>query len=93
MAPNRGSVIKAKVRLGVTRLFKNYLFEFESLVSAHDEAIAKLKSALPEQYRMHVELADYLSDTKIEIMRKKVLGAGNDLIRDVDDTVDALRIE
>jgi hypothetical protein len=92
VAPDNGTLIKAKVRLGVTRLFKNYLFEFEALVDAHDEALSKLKAALPDEYKTHVDLADYLSDAKIELFRKRILTLGNDLIREMDSTVDNLRL-
>lgn len=90
--PSNGIILKAKARLGVTRLFKNYLFEFEALVDAHDEAYAKLKVALPDQYKPLVDLADYLSEQKVDLMRKRVLTLGNDLIRDIDSTVDSLRL-
>jgi hypothetical protein len=90
--PNNDILLKAKVRIGVTRLFKNYLFAFEEFIDAHDEAMAKLKTALPDQYKEFVELADYLSDAKIEAMRKRVLGLGNDLIRDLDEQIDVLKI-
>lgn len=91
--PDNATLLKAKIRLGVTRLFKNYLFAFEEIIESHDEAIAKLKTSLPDQYKEFVELADYLSDAKIELMRKRVLGLGNDLIRDLDDQIDCLRID
>jgi hypothetical protein len=90
--PDKATLLKAKVRFGVTRLFKNYLFEFEALVDAHDEALLKLKTALPDAYKGHVDLADYLSDAKIELLRKRVLTLGNDLIREMDNTVDSLRL-
>lgn len=90
--PDNATLLKAKVRFGVVRLFKNYLFEFEALVESHDEALAKLKAALPEEEKVLVDLADYLSDSKIELLRKRVLGLGNDLIRDLETTIDSLRL-
>ena len=90
--PDPGTLIKYKARIGVTRLFKSYLFEFEALVDSHDEALAKLREALPEQYKAYVDLADYLSEEKVQLMRKRILGNGNDLIRDLDNTVDNLRL-
>lgn len=90
--PDKSTLLKARVSIGVTRLFKNYLFALEELVDAHDEAMNKLKDALPEDQKKFVDLADYLSDNKVEAIRKKVLGLGNDLIRDTHDTIDSLRI-
>lgn len=90
--PSNGTLLKAKARFGVTRLFKGFLFEFEALVAAHDEAMAKLRTALPPEYKAHVDLADYLSDQKVDLMRKRVLTQGNDLIREMDTTVDSLRL-
>lgn len=91
--PNKSVLIKAKARLGITRLFKNYLFGLEELIVMHDEAMKKLHDELPEQYKGYVKLADYLSDARVEILRRKVLGAGNDAIRDMDETIDSLRID
>lgn len=91
--PDNATFIKAKVRLGVTRLFKNYLFAFEEFVTQHDEAMKKLEDALPADLKVYVSLADYISEESYEMMRKKILSAGNDVIRDVESTVDGLQLD
>lgn len=91
--PAKSEVVKAKVGLGVTRLFKTYLYGLEGLTHDHDEAMGKLRDALPPEYKHYVDLADYLSDDKLQRMRNGVLRNGNDLIRDIQETVDGLRID
>lgn len=90
--PPPSAIIKARVHLGVTRLFKGYLSDFEAFVEEHDTAMARLRDALPEEYKAYVNLADYITADKIDRMRRKVLTSGNDLIRDLGSTVDNLRV-
>lgn len=91
--PEKSVLLKAKVRLGITRLFKEYLFGLEEFVALHDEAMKKLQDELPDQYKKYVNLADYLSDVRVETLRKKILGTGNNAIRDLDETIDSLRVD
>ena len=39
-----------------------------------------------------MDLADYLSDDKVSLMRKRVLTLGNNLIRDLEAQIDNLKI-
>jgi hypothetical protein len=90
--PPPGALVKARVHLGVTRLFKGYLSDLEAFIDEHDTAMARLRDALPEQYKTYVNLADYITDEKVERIRKRILTNGNDVIRDIGTTVDSLRL-
>ena len=92
MVVDRAGIITLKASQGIKRLFKNYLDEFDALVDEHDDAMKKLHEALPPEYKEYVRLADYINDVKIENMRRKVLSAGNDAIRDIEETIKNLRV-
>ncbi len=74
-------------------LFKSQLVVLEAIAEEHDIAMDKLIGALPEEYRNFVELADYLSDTKRQILRKQTLGQGNDILREFERLLENFTIE
>jgi hypothetical protein len=86
-------VLRFQVHRVVTALFKSYLVLTEELGDQHDEALAKLKTALPEQYRGYVDLADYLTPERGALLRKKILDSGNDSLRSIDDLINQFNIE
>jgi hypothetical protein len=91
--PSNGEFLKFKIRQMVTRQFKGYLDILELLVDDHDEAMGKLMDSLPVQYKVNVKLADYLPNHRLEDYRQRILDVGNDVIRDLEETIDNLRIE
>jgi hypothetical protein len=91
IVPDSITMLKARTRLSVTRLFKNYLILLEELATEHDDAMGKLEDNLPPQFKQYVDLADYWSDSKMENMRRKVLGAGNDVIREIEEQIDQVK--
>lgn len=90
--PLPADMLKAKIHLAITALFAGYLTLSEEWTEDHDAAMAKLKAALPKDYKHYVELADYLPDSKLDAHRKKVLRAGNNAIRELHELVDSLRL-
>jgi hypothetical protein len=66
-----------------TNLFKRFLEINDRLSEEHNETISKLKAHLPTQYHKDVDLANSFTDNKKEIIRKEVLGAGNDTYRGI----------
>lgn len=91
--PSAADLLKAKIHLVITALFKGYLCRMEEWTEDHDAAMAKLKAALPDDIKHYVELADYLPDTKLEHHRTAVLRAGNNAIRELQEVVDSLRLK
>ncbi len=86
-------VLRFQLRRLVTNLFKSYLVLVEELGSSHDEALNKLRTALPENLRGYVDLADYLTPERGAALRKKVLDSGNDVCREVDKLVEQFDVE
>ncbi len=73
-------------------LFTSFLVVLEDVGLEHDEALTKLVAALPPEYRQYVDLADYLTPEKGQRLRKKVLDAGNNALRQLDEVVQSLDI-
>lgn len=85
-------VLRYQLHRTITNLFKGYLILLEDLGDSHDEALAKLKAALPEQYRPFVDLADDLTPERGALLRKKVLDAGNDTLREVTKLLEQFEV-
>lgn len=80
-------ILRFQIKKNVTELFKNFLNILEDVADEHDIALNKLNEKLPNEYKNYVELADYLNDSKFEIIRAKILGKGNDCIRNLDEVL------
>lgn len=76
----------------ITVLFRSFLIALEDLGLAHDEALAKLEAALPEQYRVYIDLADYLTPERSKQLRKKVLDAGGEADRTLEELLNSFDI-
>ena len=86
-------ILSFQVNRQVTNLFKEYLFILEKLVDEHKESSDKLKQFLPDQYKVYVDLSDFLTETKFSFLRREILGRGNDAIRNVDQELDKFKID
>lgn len=80
-----GDIMAFQIRRNVTLLFKQQLEMLEDIADEHDNAMRKLAEKLPQQYRDYIELADYLNEQKFEMLRKRILGKGNDCIRTIEE--------
>lgn len=93
VAPDPQELLRYQLERMITTLFKGYLIMLEDLGDSHDEALAKLKAALPEPYRGYVDLADYLTPERGATLRKKVLDTGNDTKREVEKLLEQFTVE
>jgi hypothetical protein len=66
-------------------VYKRFLELLEDLQADHKAAMSKLKAALPSEYKNYVELADYFTDEKMKVLRKRVLDVGNDAVRAIQE--------
>jgi hypothetical protein len=85
-------VLKFQIKRNVTVLFKQFLIILEDLADEHDIALDKLINKLPPEYKDFVELADYLTEEKSEMLRKKVLTIGNDCFRNIEEQISHFEI-
>lgn len=74
-------------------LFTEFLMALEDLARDHDIALDKLARALPADFAKFVDLADYLTPEKSDILRKRVLDRGNHALRELHSQVDHFNIE
>lgn len=87
---NPKELMRFKINASVKSLFVGNLEILEELFEQHDDAMEKLRAALPEEYKKFVDLADYLNDAKFEGIRKKILSSGNDVIRTLEKQLENL---
>jgi len=90
--PEASALLKTKVSLETNRIIATYLSILEEIGSEHDEAVAKLREALPPDKKAYADLIRYFTEDKYEIMRSRVLRAANDARREIETTIDAIRI-
>lgn len=85
--------MRAKNQLNTNRVIAVTLSVLEEVIDEHDAALAKLKAALPNQYKEYVDLANPITEPRFESLRGRVLKVTNDNKRDLDETIQNLRIE
>lgn len=90
--PDPATMLKVKTQLAVNRLLATYLSILEEVADDHDAAMDKLRAALPANYNGFVDLAECLPDAKFETLRRRVLKVGNDARREIEETIDSLRL-
>ena len=71
-----------QVRRNIISLYKAFLVMLEDLEEEHIQHFGKLYEAF-KNYRITIEQADYFTEDKMSYLRKKVLDAGNDCLRNV----------
>ncbi len=91
--PSAEDILRFQVKRNVTLLFKRYLELLDGLIVEHDDALNKMSENLPSEYVTYVSLADHLTDAKADLFRKRVLDAGNETIRNLDEIIKGFNIE
>ena len=86
-------MLKFACKRNTTILFKHFLEIIERMNEEHAETLAKLKHNLPEEYKAYVDLADYFTDNKLNMLRKEVLSKGNDCYRGIEEIINMLEIK
>jgi len=90
--PTTADLLRYKLNTEINRVIATYLSILEELGSDHDEAISKLRAALPEHEKPYADLLCYFSEDKYEIVRARVLRAANDARREIEAAIDNSRI-
>ena len=83
------TLLNSEIRKSVTRLFKQYLASLEDIQYSHNIAVDKLKDQLSPE---NLDTLDYLSDDHYSLVRKRILDAGNESMRDLSDLLDNFHI-
>lgn len=85
-------MLRFQLRRLNTNLFKRFLEITDRLRDEHQETISKLKKHLPIQYHKDIDLANAFTDHKKEMIRKEILGAGNDTYRGIESEIEIFDI-
>lgn len=73
-------------------LFKSFLCILEDLQQDHFQNFNKLKKHLPAKYHDIIDQADYFNNDKMLYLRKKVLDAGNDSLRNQNEDLEKFTV-
>lgn len=79
------SLLRFQNRRLLNSMVARILTLFENLHDEHQDAMDKLENALPEQYKTYVNLIDYWSQTRADMIRKAVLDDGGNTTRALDE--------
>lgn len=79
-----------QVRRSVISLYKFFLIMLEDLEEEHAGHFEKLYEKFSDNTDI-IKQADYLTDDKMSYLRKKVLDAGNDCIRNLTGEINGNR--
>ena len=85
-------ILKYQANRNVSNLYKRYLTILESNRNDHRIMLNKLVASLPPEFHHQVVLADYFSQEKFSYLRKQVLDAGNDCIREIENTIENMEV-
>ena len=79
---NPKDLLRFQMRRNVTNLYKSFLILVEDLEQDQLIQLSKLKEAMPEHERL-IKQSEILDAGKCNYMRKKILDAGNGVIREL----------
>ncbi len=85
-------VVRFQTRRVITNLFKDFLCILEELDLDHTIALEKLKQTLSENEK-EIDAADHFTEEKWEALRSRVLGKGNDSIRELESHLEYFDIK
>ena len=82
-------IISFQIHRNITNLYKKYFEISEDLLEEHRLFIARLKN-LDDTSK--VDSIDYFTEEKYNNIRKKILDAGNDSIREIEKALEFVNI-
>lgn len=81
--------LKFQYTRNITSLYKKYFEIIDDLKHDHEAMLKKIKENSSEDF---VKNVDYFSPDKYNYIRKKILDAGNDAIRNIDTSFKSINI-
>ncbi len=80
-------LLKFQVSKDISYLYKRLLGVMETVREDHFFMLEKLLKEIPEEYHDVIRAANHFDDNKFGFIRKKILDAGNEAIRNSDAQV------
>jgi len=81
--------IKFQYSRNITSLYKKYFEMIDDLKHEHESMLKKVSEKHSEDF---VKNIDYFTSDKYNYIRKKILDAGNDAIRNIDTSFKSINI-
>ena len=85
-------VISFQVHRNIINLYKKYFEITEDLLREHKVFIDRLKKVSLDDISESVDDLDYFSEERFNQVRKKILDAGNDAVREIDKTLEFVTV-
>lgn len=82
-----------QIQKEIKKLYKEYLFLVEKLFNGQDETMQKLRVCLPDQFKILIDTAEFLTDSKYEETRKEILDRGNATSRNLSEELKKYSID
>ncbi|MAF24601.1 hypothetical protein CL634_03365 [bacterium] len=83
------SYVLFQINRGVVDLYKKYIIMTEDLRNEHLRFIQELEE---NNSKESLRKIDYFDDSKYNYIRKKILDAGNEVIRDLEKNFDMIEV-
>jgi len=93
MDTKAGEIIHFQMVRHVVLLYKRFLTTLEDNKESHEAMLEKLELMLPKEYHNLVRAADYFDDQKFNYLRKKVLDAGNETLRELEKVLEYFEVK
>lgn len=81
-------ILRFQVERNIKNTYKEALILLEELRMEHKGTLERLRDALPNEFKSLVDVADYWSPDKVDSVRKRILTAGNNANRNVQEQMD-----
>lgn len=81
--------LRFQLNRNIISLYKRYFEIIDDLRLDHKIMLEKMQKSYPEEF---VENIDYFNDDKYNYIRKKILDAGNDAIRNVESSFKPIKV-
>lgn len=81
--------LRFQLNRNIISLYKRYFEIIDDLRLDHKIMLEKIEKSLPKEL---IENVDYFNDDKYNYIRKKILDAGNDAIRNVESSFKPITI-
>lgn len=81
--------LRFQLNRNIISLYKRYFEIIDDLRLDHKIMLEKMQKSYPKEF---VENIDYFNDDKYNYIRKKILDAGNDAIRNVESSFKPIKV-
>lgn len=85
-------ILRFQAKRAITNTYKEALIILEDLKREHLAALDRLRDSLHEEDRRLVDVANYWDNGKFESIRKRILTAGNNAQRGLEQQLDIMEV-